>query len=144
MTEAAKLYTPEVLALATSLANFPWDETLPLQGSARSKSCGSTITLGLACDPAGNINRIGIRAQACAIGQASAAVFAAAARGQGGEQIAAAHAALKKWLNGEGPVPDWPGMDALAQARSYPGRHGAIGLAWVAACDLLPTAETPR
>lgn len=136
---AATLYTPEVLALATGLADLPWDETLPLQGGARSKSCGSTISLGLGTDEAGRIDRIAVRSQACAIGQASAAIFAAAAKGMGAAEIQDAERAIEAWLAGEGELPDWPGLAAIAAARSYPARHGAIMLAWRAARELLPT-----
>lgn len=136
----AALYNTEVLALATSLTAWPWDDALPLQGEARSRSCGSTIALGLARDDDGRIAKIGIRSHACAIGQASAAIFAAAAAGRTASQIAEAETALRTWLSGEGNLPDWPGLDAIAAARDYPGRHGAIMLAWQAARDLLPTA----
>ncbi|MCC6828521.1 MAG: iron-sulfur cluster assembly scaffold protein [Novosphingobium sp.] len=137
---ATALYTPEVLALATSLSAWPWDDALPLQGEARSRSCGSTLALGLALDDAGRIARIGIRARACAIGQAAAAIFAGAAIGRDAAQIAHAADALRAWLSGEGGLPDWPGLPVIAPARDYPGRHGAIRLAWDAAQDLLPTA----
>jgi NifU-like protein involved in Fe-S cluster formation len=81
MATTATLYTPEVLALATGLAAYPWDETLPLTGEARSKSCGSTIALALGLDAQGRIERVALRSQACAIGQAAAAIFAKAAPG---------------------------------------------------------------
>ena len=144
MASAAKLYTPEVLGLATGLAAWPWDETLPLQGQARSKSCGSTLSLGLSLDTARRIERIALRAQACAIGQAAAAIFAAAAVGRDARQIAEADEAIARWLAGEGALPDWPGLAAIAAARDYPARHGAIRLAWQAARQLLPTDDMRR
>jgi len=137
---ATVLYTPEVLALATSLAAYPWDERLPLKGGARSKSCGSTITLGLATDSGGRIDRIGIKSSACAIGQSAAAIFAAAALGRDAADIAKAERDIAAWLAGDAPLPDWPGFEAIAPARNYPGRHGAILLAWQAARELLPSA----
>jgi hypothetical protein len=39
-------------------------------------------------------------------------------------------------------MPDWPGIALLRRARDYPGRHGAILLAWDAALAAL--AEPPR
>src|SRR4051812_31325579 len=112
MASTAVLYTPGVLALATGLAAYPWDETLPLQGEARSRSCGSLIALGLALDDAGRIARLAVRSQACAVGQAAAAIFAAGAQGRSGAEIRAAGGQLARWLSGEGPLPDWPGFDA--------------------------------
>jgi NifU-like protein involved in Fe-S cluster formation len=144
MTTATALYTPQVLALATSLAAFPLDETLPLQTTTRSKSCGSSLTLGLATDPGGAIARIGLKAQACAIGQAAAAIFAQGAPGRSPADIAAAEAGLAEWLSGAGEQPDWPGLELLAPACAYPARHGAIKLAWMAARELLPTNGLPR
>ncbi|MCB2061283.1 MAG: iron-sulfur cluster assembly scaffold protein [Novosphingobium sp.] len=133
----AKLYTPQVLALATSLSGHPWDENLPLKGGARSKSCGSTITLALGTDDAGLVDRIGLKSQACAIGQAAAAIFAGAAIGRSGKEICEAGDEIQAWLAGNGERPDWPGLEAIEVARDYPGRHGAIMLAWQAARELL-------
>lgn len=139
MASSAALYTPEVLGLATSLARYPWNESLPLKGSARSRSCGSTIGLCLATDRDGRIARLGVRSQACAIGQAAAAIFAAAAPGRSGAEIRQAEQAMSAWLAGTGPMPEWPGVAAIEPARRYPARHGAIMLAWQAARELLPT-----
>jgi NifU-like protein involved in Fe-S cluster formation len=141
LARAETLYTPQVLALATGLAAWPWDDGLPLQGEARSKSCGSVVRLGLGLDGEGRVARVAIRAQACAIGQAAAAIFAAGAPGRAGEDIAGAHNALATWLQAGGELPDWPGLGAIAAARDYPARHGAILLAWQAATDLLFTGE---
>lgn len=132
MSSAAALYTNDVLALATSLAAWPLVNDCPLTGSARAVTCGSTIELGLALDIDQRIARIGLRARACAIGQAAAAIFAGSGIGQNAEEIAAAHSAIEAWLGG-GTDPDWPGFTAIAAARAYPARHGAILLPWRAA-----------
>jgi NifU-like protein involved in Fe-S cluster formation len=139
MAGAEVLYTPQVLALATSLANWPWDKALQLQGGARSKSCGSTLTLGLNADAAGLISKLGIKSQACAIGQAAAAIFAGGAQGRSGKEIAAAERAIGDWLSGAAQRPAWPGLELIEAARAYPARHGAILLAWQAARELLPS-----
>jgi len=134
---ATVLYTPEVLALATGLARWPWDEALPLTATARSRSCGSTLAIGLGLAADGTIERIGLRAQACAVGQAAAAIFAEAAPGLDPHHIAAARDALARWLSGEGAMPDWPGLEAIAAASAYPARHGAMMLAWNGASEAL-------
>ena len=126
------LYNPHVLGLATSLAAYPLSADLRLRGTARSATCGSVIELGLDCDSNGQITRIGLRAQACAIGQAAAAIFAAAAPGTDQAGLTASLADLEQWLAG-GTLPAWPGIAAIAPARDYPARHGAILLAWRAA-----------
>ena len=136
---ADALYTSEVLELATNLADFGWDEAFSHQGTARSRSCGSSIVLGLSTDCKGKIDRIGVKCQACAIGQAGAAIFAGGATGLGAAEIGASYKAMRDWLEGTGDMPDWPGLAAICAARDYPGRHGAILLAWKAASGMLPT-----
>ncbi|MBM3595098.1 MAG: iron-sulfur cluster assembly scaffold protein [Alphaproteobacteria bacterium] len=134
---SAVLYTPEVLALATSLADHGWDKALPLKGSGRSRSCGSTLELGLSLDGQGRIDRVALTSHACAIGQAAAAIFARGAPGCTASDIRAAHRAMRDWLSGKANVPNWPGLAAIAPARDYPGRHSAILLAWQAAEEAL-------
>lgn len=137
MASAAVLYTPEVLGLATGLAAYRLDDTLPMQADARSRSCGSTLTLGLALDADGRVARVGLRSQACAIGQASAAIFAQAAPGRSRDEIVATAHEMERWVAGEGVMPEWPGLSPIAAARDYPGRHGAMLLPWTAALQLL-------
>jgi NifU-like protein involved in Fe-S cluster formation len=137
MASTAVLYTPEVLGLATGLAAYRLDDTLPLRADARSRSCGSTLTLGLALDTDGHIARVGLRSQACAIGQASAAIFAQGAQGRSSDEIVATAHAMERWVAGEGDMPAWPGLALIAAARDFPGRHGAIMLPWTAALQLL-------
>ncbi|MGH6787780.1 MAG: iron-sulfur cluster assembly scaffold protein [Novosphingobium sp.] len=144
MAGAEVLYTPEVLGLATSLANFPWRDDLPLHGEARSPTCGSAVRLALDCDPDGRIADFGIRAHACAIGQAAAAIFARAAKGRDRAEIAESARTITRWLDGEDGLPGWPGFAAIASARDYPARHGAILLAWKAALAALPSPATAR
>ncbi|MFN3456531.1 MAG: iron-sulfur cluster assembly scaffold protein [Novosphingobium sp.] len=137
---ARGLYTPEILAAAMGLADYPWEESLPFQGAARSRSCGSAIELGVSLDAAGNIDRIALRPHACAVGQAAASIFARSANGRNSADIAAARNALAHWLADEGAEPDWPGIALLAPARAYPARHAAILLAWDAALAALSAA----
>lgn len=133
-----KLYTSDVLSLATRLTRWPHDPAMPLQGRARSPSCGSVLAISLALDDAGAIDAIGISAEACAIGQASAAIFAEASRGQGKAELQTALAAIEAWLRGDAALPDWPGLSAIAAAKDYPARHGAVLLPWKSALDALP------
>ena len=144
MAGADKLYTPELLALAVALAEYPADPSLPLHGQARSKSCGSTLALDIRVDADGRIETLGLQVRACAVGQAAAAIFARAAPGRSPDDIQAVHAALTEWLAGVGSLPDWPGLAAIAPARAFPARHGAIMLPWTAARDALSTAGADR
>jgi len=130
MASVTALYTPTVLGLATQLAQWPMDDAMPLHGAARSASCGSTLRVGIAVDAAGRITRIGLAAQACAIGQACAAIMASHAIGCGQGDFVEAEAAIARWLVTDSALPAWPGLDVIAAARDFSGRHGAILLAW--------------
>jgi NifU-like protein involved in Fe-S cluster formation len=82
-----------------------------------------------------------MRVRACAVGQASAAIFARRARGLGEREIALALAKLEAWLDDQGPAPQWPGLNLIAAARDYPARHGAMLLPWKAALAALSSAR---
>lgn len=134
---AATLYTPEILAAATGLSAWPWNDGLAFKAEARSRTCGSTLAIGLALDAQGRVSALGIRTHACAIGQAAAFAFASQAIGQSRAAIAQTRAALALWLAGDAELPDWPGLEIIAPAQAYPSRHGAIVLAWDAALEAL-------
>ncbi len=147
MAAATTLYTPDVLSLATALADFPLDGSgseLALRAEARSPTCGSSLMLAIAMDGHGRIERVGARVQACAIGQAAAALFLMAAQGRTAADIAESETAISAWLAGQRDMPPWPGLAALSPARAFPARHGAILLPWRAARAALCTAPQDR
>ena len=137
---AARLYTPELLALTVELADWPPIESLPLHGDARAATCGSTLGLDIAPDAAGRIATLGLRVRACAVGQAAAAIFARHAAGRDLADLSAMHDRIEGWLDGEAPIADWPDLALLEPARAYPARHGAILLPWKASIAALSSA----
>lgn len=139
-----QLYTPELLGLATRLADWPMLADAPFTGEARSPACGSTVTVSLRLSESGCIEALGLRAHACAVGQASAALFAAHAVGLAPHDIETALARIAAWLNLESALPAWPDLEAIAPAREYPARHGAILLPWKAALAALSTTSVAR
>jgi len=139
-----KLYTPRLLALSAQLAEYPLREDFALTGTARSRTCGSTLEVGCDLDDEGRVERIGCRVTACAVGQSSAAIMAGAARGRTAAEFVATLAATEKWLAGEGAAPDWPGFDAIEAALPHSGRHGALLLPWKAMEDALSTEAIAR
>jgi NifU-like protein involved in Fe-S cluster formation len=141
----APLYTTEILRLAASL---PAPEALArVDGSAsrRSPTCGSVISTRVMVGPDGRIIALSQEVSACAFGQAAASLVAAGADGRDRAAVSAAAAALNDWLNGRRDDPgDWPGLAALAPARSRKSRHGAIALAFDALAAALDDAEARR
>ena len=130
---SAPLYNRDILSLAVATADFPPLEAPRHRVSARAPLCGSAIIFDLDTDEAGHVTAVGMHVEACALGQASAALLARHAVGRGLADIRAARDAIANWFGNGGAVPDWPGFDLLAPARDYPARHGAILLPFDAA-----------
>lgn len=132
------LYSSDILRLAVASAAYPPLAAHDTRIEQRAVPCGSRIILDLSFDDARRVCAIGFALTACAIGQSSAALLAAAISGRETDDLNAAHDALARWLGeADAPAPDWPGIAALAPARAYPARHGAALLPFAAAVAAL-------
>lgn len=127
MSEA--LYTKDILRLAVSI---PHEERLANpDGSAecRSKSCGSRVVVDVKLSGDGQISDLGIVVNACALGQASAAILASEAMGKTEDEIAKARNQLSSFLEGTSEnIGEWDKMDRLEPVRGHKGRHAAVRL----------------
>ncbi|PAL22787.1 iron-sulfur cluster assembly scaffold protein [Sphingopyxis sp. GW247-27LB] len=130
---SAPLYNRDILALAVATADYPLPAEARRRASLRAPLCGSRIIVDVGSDAAGRVTAVGLHVEACALGQASAALLARHAPGRSVAEIRAARDAIALWFGGEGEAPDWPGFELLAPARDYPARHGAILLPFDAA-----------
>ena len=120
-------YTREILRLALSIPYQVGFEELEEATERRSPTCGSRIRVAVELDWAERVVRLRQAVEACAYGQASAALMGGHAIGRSAEEVAVAVAELESWLAGRSDVPvAWPGFEVLAPARSRKGRHGAI------------------
>lgn len=136
-----KLYSQRILALA---ADIPWTEPLPEashHASRRAPLCGSTVSVALSLTE-GRISAFSQQVHACALGQASAAIFGAAVIGRSRAEIAALCTDLAAMLRG-GVVPAAPfdGYEVLTAARDYANRHASILLAPSATLQALDDAS---
>jgi NifU-like protein involved in Fe-S cluster formation len=122
----APLYTTEILRLAASLHEPRELEREDGRAEVRSPTCGSRIGLSVQLDAEGRVQATSLRVHACAFGQASAALMEQGATGRSRVEVEATVAQLSDWLGGSDSGPDWPGLTALAPARSRNSRHGAI------------------
>jgi NifU-like protein involved in Fe-S cluster formation len=135
-------YTREILRLAASIPYQERFEALEGATEARSPTCGSRVRVAVELDWAGRVRIFRQAVEACAYGQATAALVGGHAVGRSAEEVAAALAELQAWLGGTGDLPlSWPGLEALEPARSRKGRHGAILLPFRA---LLAAIEEAR
>jgi NifU-like protein involved in Fe-S cluster formation len=123
----APLYTIEVLRLAASLPDPEPLESFDGTAEERSQTCGSTIATWVRMDAEGRVAAVSQRVQACAFGQASAALVARHAVGRSDEEAEKALAGLTAWLDGTtDDRPQWPGLEALGPVRNRRSRHSAV------------------
>ena len=119
------LYTRDILRLAASI---PGQKSFAEMGDAavlRSATCGSRVAMRVTLDSAERVESIEQAVEACAFGQAAAALVGTGAIGLNGEEAAAALAGVERWL-GEDVAEPWPELNVLDPARARLGRHGAI------------------
>ena len=137
----APLYTTEILRLAASLpAPHPLDRE-DGRAEMRSPTCGSRVEAAVELDDDGRVRALSQHVHACAFGQASAALLERSAIGRNAEEVQQAIGELGGWLGDGETAPAWPGLTALAPARSRKSRHGAILLPFRA---LLAAIEAAR
>ena len=123
----APLYTTEILRLAASLPEPRKLDRVDGSSEQRSPTCGSTLRIQVKLDPEGRVDAISQEVHACAFGQASASLLAAGASGRTLDDVSQASENLADWLSGtRGDPGDWPGLAALAPARTRKSRHAAI------------------
>jgi len=137
----APLYTTEILRLAASLRAPHALDRVDGEAEARSTTCGSRVTTVVQLDEQGRVAALSQQVHACAFGQASSALLEMAAEGRAGDEIVVTLADLTAWLAGADREPNWPGIAALAPARSRKSRHPAILLPFRA---LLAAIESGR
>ena len=138
---SAPLYNRDILSLAVATADYLPRPEAAHHATARAPLCGSRIIVDLDTGADGRVTAVGLHVEACALGQASAALLARHAPGRGLDDFRIARTAIADWFAGDGPQPDWPGFDLLAPARDYPARHGAILLPFEAAITALAPLE---
>lgn len=136
----APLYTTEILRLAASLRDPHPLEREDGRAEARSPTCGSRITTAVQLDEQRRVVAISQTVHACAFGQAASAVLEREAVNRRADDIQAEVERLEAWLQGA-EEPAWPGISALAPARSRASRHGAILLPFRALLAAIESAQ---
>lgn len=137
------LYTTAILRLATAPRAAPLEAPDGI-AERRSPVCGSRIATAVRLGADEAVAALSQDVQACAFGQASAALAERHAPGRDRANLEAARAALAAWLGGEGPVPDWPGLDVLEPVLGRPARHPAVLLPFDALIAAVAAAELNR
>jgi NifU-like protein involved in Fe-S cluster formation len=137
------LYNRDILRLAASIPHLRRLEAPQASIEKRAPICGSRVVVDLALDDEGGVVAIGQQVNACALGQASAALMGDHVIGRSPAEIETARVALAAYLAGKRADPgDWPGIDVLAVAQNYPARHGAILLPFEAVAEAAAKAAS--
>jgi len=137
----APLYTRDILRLASSLGEPVALARIDGAAERRSVTCGSRITVQVQLAD-GRVAAVSQRVEACAFGQAAAALMMAGAAGTSEADVRTALNGVEQWLKGDdAAVSAWPGLAVLDPARSRVGRHGAILLPFEALLGALEAAR---
>ncbi len=133
------LYNTDILTLSAGLKNTRLKSP---DASVRkvAKLCGSWVELDINID-GDVVSEYALRVQACALGQASAAILQEGIIGAKLADLSGARNALRAMLkeNGEAPKGRFENLKLLAGVADYPARHGSTLLAFdaaVAAVDM--------
>jgi NifU-like protein involved in Fe-S cluster formation len=118
------LYTRDILGLAASIPGQRSFAELVGAVELRSPTCGSRVAMRVVLDSEGRVVQLEQAVEACAFGQAAAALVGARAVGMTEADAAEMKAGVERWLDG-GSLP-FAELAVLAPARSRRGRHGAI------------------
>lgn len=135
------LYSAKILSL---VANMPRAGRLAAPDASAervSKLCGSRILVDVAVKD-GRVADFAQDVQACALGQAAAAILGANVMGADLAEIEAARDALRAMLKAGGPAPAgrFSDLAVLAPVKDYPARHASTLLAFEAAAEALAKA----
>ena len=136
------LYNRDILRLAAAIPHLG-RLTAP-QGSAerRSPVCGSRVVVDVVLDGERRVAALGQEGNACALGQASAALMGANALGRNAVELARARDELAAFLAGDRADPGaWPGLELFTRAQAFSARHASILLPFQAAADAAVAAE---
>lgn len=141
-SDMIKLYSGRILELAAEIPHTGRLDSPQASVKKRSPLCGSSVVVDLAVED-GRVARFAQDVKACALGQASAAIFGGQVIGRTRAEIEAARDALRAMLQSGGPVPSAPfeGYEVLEPARSYKNRHASILLSAEATVEAFAEAE---
>jgi len=140
-TDLIKLYSARILALAADIPHLGRLDAPDATVTRRSPLCGSSVTVDVTVAD-GMLATLGQDVKACALGQAAAAITAAAAQGATLQTVERGRDQLRAMLKGGG-VPDAPfdGFEVLTPAVAYKNRHASILLSVEALAEAMAAAH---
>lgn len=142
-----EIYNRRILALAADIPRLGRLAQPGASASAHSRLCGSTVTIDLATDEAGQtVTDFAHEVKACALGQASSSLMARHVVGARVEDLRALRARMRAMLKENGPPPEGIFADfaVLEPIRDYRARHASTLLTFDAVVDALDQIATRK
>ena len=129
-SDLIRLYSGRILALTTAIPHLGRLPAPQARVEKRAPLCGSKVAVELVIEN-GHVTAFAQEVQACALGQAAAAVLGQNVLGRSITELQALAVDLRAMLQDNGPVPAAPfgEFEVLLAAREFKNRHASILLA---------------
>jgi NifU-like protein involved in Fe-S cluster formation len=128
MAELDDIYNTKILELAAAIPRTGRLDAPAGHGEALSKLCGSTVSVDIDLDEAGEvITDFAQNVRACLLGQASASIVGREIVGTSVAELTQVAAAMRRMLKENGPAPTgrWSDLGLLEPVRDYRHRHAS-------------------
>ena len=127
MADLDDIYNTKLLDLAGNMSRVERLSSPQATASARSKLCGSEITVDLDVQD-GRVSDYGQTVQACLLGQAAAAIVAEHIVGSTPAELRQLRDDVRTMLKDDGvpPAGKWSDLEFLEPVRAYKHRHDAV------------------
>ncbi|RZA19634.1 MAG: iron-sulfur cluster assembly scaffold protein [Proteobacteria bacterium] len=136
------IYNKKIIELAGNIPRLGRLEFPAASATARSKLCGSTVTVDLQMDgPV--VTDFAHDVKACALGQASSSIMARHVVGSNASELRDLRDTVRKMLkeNGAPPSGKWADIAVLEPVRDYKARHASTLLTFDAVVDAITQIE---
>lgn len=136
------VYSQKILQFAGNISHLGKMEDADASAERTSRLCGSKLKVYIKAD-AGRVTDFSQEVKACALGQASAAIFAIYAVGATFDEVRDAQRDMKQMLEGSssGPEGRFAEAQVMAPVRDYKSRHGSVMLVFDAAVAAIDDIE---
>jgi NifU-like protein involved in Fe-S cluster formation len=139
------VYNAKILDLAGNIPRLGRLDSPDASARARSKLCGSTVTVDLKMD-GDTVTDFAHDVKACALGQASSSLMARHVIGAKADELRELRETMRKMLKENGPPPSgkWADFAVLEPVRDYKARHASTMLTFDAVVSALDQIEGKR
>ena len=139
------IYSRRILELAADIPHLGRLSDADASATARSKLCGSTVTVDVRLDR-DVVIAFAHDVKACALGQASSSIMGRHVIGSTVAELRDIRKVATRLLkaSGEAPLGKWEDLKVLEPLRDYKARHASILLTFDAVVDALSQIEAQR